>query len=432
MKVNIRAHACARNIGISLCIAAGVLLTACGNDDATAQQGGNGMPPVPVAVQTIEPGSVDVYADYPGRIRGAREVQVHARVEGNLLERHYQEGGMVEKGDLLLTIDPAPLQAAVNQRKAQLAQAQAQLSEARQTWNRTSQLYQNNAASKAERDKAKAGLETARAGVQLAEANLDSAQIDLDYTTVEAPLSGVTSLQEIDEGALVTHGTLLTTITQLDPVNVLFSLPARDARMRQQALTAMGQENGMMRQADLLLPSGEIYAQSGTVDFTQSTINPDTGTVRLRAQFDNDLHHLVPGQFVRIRIRLETRSNAIVVPDRAIIDSQQTTQVYVVNEDDQAKPVPVELGPAVPDGRIIEKGLSPGDRVITTGIGGVRPNARVRIVPASELSLEQADAEQADAEQVDAEQADIEQANEEQAGSDEQPARKPDADRQGS
>src|SRR5699024_9170738 len=166
-------------------------------------------------------------------------------------------------------------------------------------------LYQNNAASKAERDKAKAGLETARAGVQLAEANLDSAQIDLDYTTVEAPLSGVTSLQEIDEGALVTHGTLLTTITQLDPVHVLFSVPAEDALMREKALAAMGRENGTTRKASLILPGGDVYEQTGEVDFTQSTIDPNTGTVRLRASFDNAGRHLVPGRYVRIRIRLE-------------------------------------------------------------------------------------------------------------------------------
>src|SRR5699024_11377615 len=141
-------------------------------------------------------------------------------------------------------------------------------------------LYQNNAASKAERDKAKAGLETARAGVQLAEANLDSAQIDLDYTTVEAPLSGVTSLQEIDEGALVTHGTLLTTVTQLDPVHVLFSVPAEDALMREKALAAMVEGDGATREATLVLPTGKEYQLAGVVDFTQSTIDPATGTVR--------------------------------------------------------------------------------------------------------------------------------------------------------
>src|SRR5699024_10840065 len=160
-------------------------------------------------------------------------------------------------------------------------------------------LYEVNAISEAERDQALAELQTARAAVELAQANLEAAQIQLDYTTIEAPLSGVTSLQEIDEGALVTHGTLLTTVTQLDPVHVLFSVPAEDALMREKALAAMVEGDGDTRDATLVLPTGKVYPQTGEVDFTQSTIDPSTGTVRLRAVFDNGEHRLVPGRFVR-------------------------------------------------------------------------------------------------------------------------------------
>ena len=345
------------------------------------------MPPVPVAVKDISPGVVDVYADYPGRISGVREVQVRSRVEGVLLKRHYNEGEYVKKGQLLFSIDPEPFEATVKQRDAQVAQAKAELNQAQQVWNRVSELYKANATSRADRDKARAELEVARAAVKLAQANLQTAQIQLNYTSIEAPISGVTSLQEIDEGALVTHGTQLTTVTQLDPVHVLFSVPAKDALMRNKALDAMVQGDGDTRQAKLILPSGRTYAQTGVVDFTQSTIDPDTGTVRLRAVFDNAKRRLVPGRFVRVRIRLETRDNAIVVPDEAISDSGQTTMVYVVTDDDEAKPVPVQLGPSVEHGRIIDKGLQPGDRVITIGLGQVHPGAAVKVVPASQLDL---------------------------------------------
>src|SRR5699024_8031371 len=131
----------------------------------------------------------------------------------------------------------------------------------------------------------------------------------------------------------------------------------------------------------------QTYAQTGVVDFTQSTIDPDTGTVRLRAVFDNDKRRLVPGRFVRVRIRLETRDNAIVVPDDAVSDSGQTTMVYIVTDDDKAKPVPVQLGPPVEDGRIIDKGLQPGDRVITVGLGQVPPGSDGSVVPYSQLSM---------------------------------------------
>lgn len=375
--------------GVILLLSIVLLLAGCGSGDDSAAAAQRAAPPVSVAVQTIDPGTVDVYASYPGRISGAREVEVRARVEGVLLQRHYNEGAFVQKGQLLLTIDPRSLEAVVKQREAQVAQAKAQLSQAQQAWQRVSKLYKVNATSEAERDKARAALHTAQASVELAQANLETAQISLDYTTVEAPLSGVTSLQEIDEGALVTHGTLLTTITQLDPVNVLFSVPAEDALMREKALAAMGQEDGATRKATLVLPTGKTYPQSGVVDFTQSTIDPNTGTVRLRAVFDNGKHHLVPGRFVRIRIRLETRKNAIVVPEKAIGDNQQSSIVYVVTDENKVAAVPVQLGPVVENGRIIEKGLSPGDKVITVGLGSARPGSSVKIVPASKLALGQ-------------------------------------------
>lgn len=379
-------------VGIILSLSATFVLAGCGSGKQQAKANRSARPAVPVAVQKVKPGAVDVYASYPGRIRGARQVEVRARVEGVLLQRHYKEGAFVEKGQALLTIDPEPFKAVVKQRKAQVAQAEAELSQARQAWQRVSELYKVNATSEAERDKARAALQTAQAAVELAKANLETAQIELDYTTVEAPLSGVTSLQEIDEGALVTHGTLLTMVTQLDPVHVLFSVPAEDALMRQKALAAMGQEEGDTRQATLVLPTGKIYPESGVVDFTQSTIDPGTGTVRLRAVFDNAKHHLVPGRFVRIRIRLETRENAIVVPAKAIADNQQSSMVYIVSDDNKAKAVPVELGPVVANGRIIEQGLSSGDRVITIGLGRVRPGASVTIKPADKLTLGQGSA----------------------------------------
>lgn len=378
--------------GIVLTLLIAASLAGCDSGNQKAGTGQRAAPPVSVAVQTVDPGTVDVYASYPGRISGAREVEVRARVEGVLLKRLYNEGAFVDKGELLLTLDPKPFEAVVKQREAQVAQAKAQLNQAQQAWQRVSQLYEVNATSEAELDQARAALQTAQASVALAQANLETAQIKLDYTTVEAPLSGVTSLQEIDEGALVTHGTLLTTITQLDPVNVLFSVPAEDALMREKALAAMGQDDGMTRKAALVLPTGKVYPQSGVVDFTQSTIDPNTGTVRLRAVFDNGQHHLVPGRFVRVRIRLETREHAIVVPEKAIGDNQQSSVVYVVTDDNKVTAVPVQLGPIVENGRIVETGLSPGDKVITIGLGSTRPGSSVKIVPASKLALGQSSA----------------------------------------
>lgn len=367
-----------------------VALSACGSGGS--QQQGQQPPPIPVDVKTVNPHSVDVYSEYPGRVEGRRTVQVLARVEGILLERHYTEGQIVEKGKLLYTIDPKPFQATVNQRKAELASAQASLNNAQRQWSRTKQLYDANAVSEAERDQSLSDLETSRAAVQQAQANLDSAQIDLSYTTVNAPLTGVTSLRETDEGALVSNGTRLTTITQLDPVNVLFALPEDDAIARNKALSAMGGEttDAKTREATIILPSGEEFPVKGVVDFTQSTINPDTGTVQLRAAVKNTDNALMPGRYVRARIRLETRPEALVVPNVAISDGRQSTQVYVAR-DGKAKAVDVELGPNVKDGRIINKGLSAGDRVIVSGLGQVKPDAPVKVKQGGQNSSGQPD-----------------------------------------
>jgi membrane fusion protein (multidrug efflux system) len=240
-----------------------------------------------------------------------------------------------------------------------------------------------DAVSEAERDDSLSQLETSRASVQQAQANLDAAQIDLGYTKVKAPLTGVTSLRDVDEGALVSNGTQLTTITQLDPVQVLFALPEDDAIARNKALAAMGAQrtSDRTREATIILPGGDEFPAKGVVDFTQSTINPETGTVQLRAVVENANNALMPGRYVRARIRLDTRHNAVVVPNVAISDGEQQTQVYVVGEDGKAKAMEVELGPDVEGGRLVESGLSGGEQVIVSGLGQLQPGAAVKVKP---------------------------------------------------
>lgn len=371
---------------ISWILASTLALAACGSGNSgggetQGQQQQQQQPPVPVDVVSVIPHTVDVTAEYPGRVQGARTVQVLARVEGILLKRHFTEGQIVEKGDLLATIDPKPFQATVNQRKAELASAKASLNQAQRTWRRVHKLYELDAVSEAERDDALSRLETARASVQQANANLDSAQIDLSYTRVNAPLTGVTSLRETDEGSLVSNGTRLTTITQLDPVHVLFALPEDDAIARRKALAAMGAKStdGRSREATIILPNGDEFPTQGEVDFTQSTINPETGTVQLRAVVGNKNNALMPGRYVRTRINLETRHNAITVPDIAVSDGDDSTQVFVVDDNKQAKAVKVELGPSVEDGRLVKSGLSGGEQVIVSGLGQVKPKAKLKI-----------------------------------------------------
>lgn len=360
------------------------LVTACGKSGGEgAGQGKPQQQSIPVQVRNVQPHQVDVSAEYPGRVQGKRTVQVVGRVTGILLKKDYTEGSIVKKGQLLFKIDPKPFQATVDQRKATLASARAKLANSTRIWHRTKRLYDANAVSEAERDQALANYQSDKAAVQQASADLESAQIDLGYTQVNAPLTGVTSLREVDEGSLVTaNQTKLTSITQLDPVYVLFALPEDDAFARRKALADMGEKSTdkATREATIIQSDGSDFPYKGKVDFTQSTIDPDTGTVQLRAIVKNPKNALMPGAYVRVRLRIQTLDKAITVPAQAISDDGQQTLVFVV-KDGKAKSVEVELGPETNDGTLIKSGLSQGDQVITTGLGAVKPGAPVKVAP---------------------------------------------------
>ncbi len=370
-------------------LASTLVVAACGNSgggQAKSQQ----PPPTPVHTLTVKPHSVDVYAEYPGRVQGKQTAQVIGQVTGVLESKSYDEGSIVHKGDVLFTIDPKPYQATVDQRKAALSSAKAALANTSRIWQRTRKLYKANAVSQAERDQALSNYQSDKAAVKQAEANLESAKIDLNYTTVEAPITGVTSLRDVDIGSLVTaNKTQLTTITQLDPVYVMFALPEDDAFARQKALAEMGKKSSdeATRDATIILKSGKVFPYKAKVDFTQSTIDPNTGTVRLRAIVKNPHNTLMPGRYVRTRLRIQTLDKAITVPDRAISGGQQT-QVFVV-KNGKADAVAVKLGPDTDQGQVITKGLSAGDQVITSGLGALRSGAPVKVLQGSGQSSDQ-------------------------------------------
>ena len=369
----------------TLCIlATTIVLAGCGNSSGGGQaQAQAQQPPTPVHTVTARPHRVDVYAEYPGRVQGKQTAQVIGRVNGILQSKDYNEGSIVHKGDLLYKIDPKPYQATVDQRKATLASARARLANSTRILKRTRHLYKVNAVSQAERDQALSNYQSDAASVQQARANLESAQINLDYTSVTAPLTGVTSLREVDQGALVrANQTQLTTITQLDPVYVLFALPEDDAFARRKALAEMGKQtnDNATRQATVMLSDGSKFPYPGQVDFTQSTIDPQTGTVQLRALVKNPENALMPGRYVRVRIRIQTLPDAITVPDQAISSSGQQTQVLVARNG-KASGATVTLGPSTDQGTVITKGLSAGDEVITSGLGTLKPGAAVKRLP---------------------------------------------------
>lgn len=348
-----------------------LVLAGCSNDDNGEQQGG--MPPAAVVVETAQQSNASVLQDYAGRARGAREVQVRARINGILEERLYEEGQMVNEGDALFRIDRQPAEAELQRARAQGQVAEADLRQAEREWNRISSLYDRNAVSERERDNARSALELARANLAVANAGVVQAELRLGYTEVKAPVSGVTSLEDFPEGSLVDVGTLLTTLVQLDPVHVRFSLPEDDASIRRAA------REGQSVSARLVLSDGSEYAEDGRIDFTASTLDPRTGTVSARAVFPNNDQVIVPGQFVRVRVQLQSFEDVITVPEKAIGQGAEGAVVYVVDDESNARARAVTLGP-VSDGRqILLDGLSVGDRYIVSGLTNLRDGAPVNV-----------------------------------------------------
>lgn len=366
-------------------VAASASLLACG-DKAASQPGGpgGGMPPAQVTVETVQPRTVGLTFEFPGRLEGSREVEVRARVSGILLERSYREGEPVKKGQTLFVIDPAPYRAEVRAAEAELAQERARVARAERDVERLRPLLAERAASQKDVDDAASEAELARAAAQSAAARLEQARLELSYTRVTAPITGASSRAERSEGSLVGpegDAGLLTRISQVQPIWVRFGVADQTLlRLRQgiaaKRLTAPSAER---LQVEMVLADGTVHPERGQVNFSDSMIDSGTGSVDLRAELANADGALLPGQFVRVRLVGIERPDAILVPQRAVQQGAQGKFVYVVGADDTAEARPVEVGDWLGSDWIVESGLSAGERVIVDGTVKVQPGAKVAV-----------------------------------------------------
>jgi membrane fusion protein (multidrug efflux system) len=337
----------------------------------------DGSPPPAVPVITVQPAPAVVYKTYTGRTEAHRHVEVRAQVNGILEERSYVEGARVESGDPLFRIDARPYRAAVNQAEADLVAARATLSAAQRDWERIRSLYERNVASEKAWNDARSALEKAQAEVEVAQAKLEAAQIDLDYTSVDAPIAGVAGLRAVSVGNLVGNGDRLVTIQEVNPIQVVLSMPVNDPFADAPALNPSPSRPIPAELADAIDSEGNPL--TGKLDYRAADIDRRTNAIRLRGIFDNPGNVLRPNEYVRVRLKVAEPQDALVIPQTAITSGPRpnSTAVFVVDEEDHARLQVVELGPDTPEGVIVRSGLEAGDRVITDGLINVRPDAQV-------------------------------------------------------
>lgn len=334
---------------------------------------------LPVTVFKVpEPKSIPVDLLYPGKTKSISKVTVTARITGFLEKMYFKEGEWVKKGTLLFLIEPEIYQAEYESAKAQLERAQAQFEKAEKDWKRVKASFEDRVVSEEERDKALSNYQSALAELRNAQARLKQAEINLKYTKVYATASGIVGERLVDVGNLVSPGTPLVSITEIDPLYVEFSFPDRDLLKLEREVVKKGFSKFKGLKVELLLETGETYPKTGYIDFVDSFIDEKTSSVKARAVFPNPERKLLPGQFVRVVIKGLKREKVIVVPQKAVMQTPLGTTVYVV-ENEKAISKIIKLGERSGEYFVVEEGLKPGDLVILDQLMKLRPEAPVKI-----------------------------------------------------
>src|SRR5690554_2291954 len=355
-----------------------VMLAACGEKP---QQAGGEMK-VPVSVVTVEPTPTEVFVELPGRVEAIKEAEIRARVNGIVQEINFEQGSDVKSGQLLFTIDPAPYIAQRDQAAAQLKNAEADIRSARLFADRYAELIKANAVSRQEYDNAVAQAGQVEVAVAAAKGALQSANMNLGYTRVESPIDGRIGKSLVTEGALVSaqNATQMATVQQLSRVYVDITRSTTQLFMLRKALEA-----GVLKQASdgkvavqVLLDDGSVYPHEGNLLFSGVTVDPSTGQVSLRAEFDNPEEILLPGMYVRVRVQQGTDEQALLVPMQAIQRTPDGLNTLMVVRDGVVSPVAVSVGPEIDGKALVYKGLNAGDVVIVEGFQKIRPGAPVQ------------------------------------------------------
>ncbi len=367
-----------------------LLSASCGSKQAPAAP-----PPPVVSVAPAAQKDVPVYSEYIGTLDGYVNADARARVQGILLEQHYTEGSWVKTDQLLFVIDPKPFEAAKLQAEGALAQAKAAFEKANADVARDTPLVAKQAVSQQDLDNAIAARDSAIGQIASAQGQLQTAVLNLGYTRVISPVDGIAGIAQVRIGNLVGQGepTLLATVSQVDPMRVVVSLAEREyialaSRLAEfERIEAQGGTHSADAKAiQLILADGSLFPYAGHLAIVGAQVNPATGTLTVQALFPNPDKLLRPGQYARVRVKQDIK-DAVVVPQRALAQTQGKDQVAVVGAEDKVEMRTVKLGPTSGAFVIVEDGLKPDERIVIDGIGKVRAGQPVVAKPADTSAL---------------------------------------------
>jgi len=361
-----------------LLTAASASISGCGSRKVLAKSGAP--PAMPVSVVKAQQSDVPVTGEWVGTLDGYVNAQIQPQANGYLIRQDYREGGQVEKGQVLFEIDPRPFEAALHQAEGQLGQAQAQLALATINVNRDTPLAEAHAIARSQLDNEIQQKAQAQAAVETAQAAVDTAKLNLGFTQVRSLITGVAGQATTQVGNLVNTQSILTSVSQLNPIKVYFSISDSEyLALVQRARGGGGDllEGSSRIPLTLTLANGEVYPHKGHIDFVDRELNAQTGAIRIAAAFPNPGNILRPGEFGRVRAETQTLHGAILVPQVAVSELQGQEQVYTVAANHTVHVNNVRLGPQFGNSWVVDSGVAPGSLVITDYLQKLREGAPV-------------------------------------------------------
>ena len=331
--------------------------------------------PLEVTVTKVLQQQVDIVSEYTGQTYGQADIQINPRIDGTILSQNFREGSLVTKGQLLYTIDPLPFQAKVSEAEAKVADAQAQLGKAKSDLDMVEPLAKINAVSQRELVAAKSAYEAAQARIQAAQASLQNAKIQLGYCQIKAPIAGLIGMSKVRVGDYVTPGpmSVLNTISDMNDIRVRFTISEQEFL---RIFREVNSDNSTLKNTgdsiSLKLSDGTLYPHIGQISFADREIDPTTGAITFEAAFPNPDKMLRPGQFVKVLVVTNIRKDALVIPQRAVIEMQGIYQVYMVTDSNKVQLNIIKTGPAIADGYVVDEGLKAGDKIAFGGTNMLR------------------------------------------------------------